>query len=397
MTPTVSPDASLRALIEILPVPWRVTAAPRMDHTWSPAQWRAQYSNAQQHGLLGLWFSAIQADRALNMPDDIRDAFLTALRNATLAYAVAFRELDALVEIFEREKIPVVLLKGAALSKTLYPNPVQRPFGDLDLLIQKQDAPRVRALLLARGMQENSELVSGFRQAHYGEMGFYATNSAMPAIDVHWDLVAPAYYRRHMDMDWFWKQTEWQRIGEHNLSVFNPTAQLLHLGAHVGLHHQDHLRLIWLYDIALLLTQRGADIDWRAADAFAHAARLARPLRFVLEQTRAWWNLTLPPETENLFRAPAFDIQERVAYALTTAQFTEARILMDVLYLSGARAKWEFARGYLFPDAAYMRTRYDIPNDAALSFYYARRLLASVGKAMRSVWSATRRKKIRNA
>ena len=391
MTQPIAPDAYVRALIEILPVPWRISAAPRTHHTWSPAQWRAQYRNAQQHGLLGLLFCAIEPDVAPNMPDDVRDALMMAMRNATLAYAVAFRELDALVEIFEREKIPVVLLKGAALSKSLYPNPVQRPFGDLDLLIHKQDAPRVRAFLLARGMQENSELVSGFRQAHYGEMGFFAANSAMPAMDVHWDLVAPAYYRRHMDMDWFWEQTEWRRIGERNLRVLNPTAQLLHLGAHVGLHHQDHLRLIWLYDIALLLTQRGAEIDWRAADAFARVARLARPLRFVLEQTRAWWGIALPPETENLFRAPAFDVQERLAYALTTAQFTEARVLMDVLYLAGARAKWEFARGYLFPESAYMRTRYAIQNDVWLPLYYVWRMLASVGKAMRSVWSAARR------
>ena len=70
----------------------------------------------------------------------------TAMRN-TLRLAELTRVLGGFGDI----KIPVILLKGAALLKLLYGNVALRPMADLDLLVHLNDAPFALQLLESLG------------------------------------------------------------------------------------------------------------------------------------------------------------------------------------------------------------------------------------------------------
>src|SRR4029078_2290120 len=134
------------------------------------------------------------------------------------------------------------VLKGAAVSKLLYPEPALRAFGDLDLLIHRADAPRAREILVSRRLQP-AAVTHGFDPALTGEMAFFRSSAQDFMVDLHWELIAPTYYQRRMDLDWFWRNSENFTFGSQTALVLNPTAQFVHLAAHVGLHHQDQLRL----------------------------------------------------------------------------------------------------------------------------------------------------------
>lgn len=74
-----------------------------------------------------------------------------------LATVAAFRaehmkaRLHETLEAFAREGIDVVLLKGAALACTLYPSFLDRPMGDLDLLVAAEHAERAHRVARAAG------------------------------------------------------------------------------------------------------------------------------------------------------------------------------------------------------------------------------------------------------
>lgn len=357
----------------------------------SAETWRALADAAEQHGLVGLLYDALETLGRADVPRSIRDSLQNLYRSNVLAQAVMYRELNSVAEEFARQDIPLVVLKGAALAKQYYAEPAQRPFGDLDLLIHTDDAPRVREFLLARGMKEFGGVARGSNRTYYGEASFNPADGRGAQMDVHWELVSPAYYRRRMEMAWFWRNIEPAALVGRTMKLLNPTAQLVHLGIHAGLHHQDRLRLIWLYDLALVVNRRGGEIDWRGADAFAKRSGLARPIRTILEKMQETWGVALPSEVQNLFQPPRWDIGERAVYALTTTQFTEARTVSDAWNMPGARRKLEFVREYLFPDVVYMRKRYQMTHDALLPLYYGRRLAESVFKFTRSVWAAATR------
>src|SRR5581483_8960170 len=380
-----------RQLVALIYAAFPLGSPIRAPNEFCDETWRALVEAARRHGLTGLLDHAVETLGRDDIPRSICESLRTTLRQTILAASLAYRELGDVIAKCAREKIPIVVLKGAALAKTLYPEAALRPFGDLDLMLRREDAPRLRTALLSAGMKENDELARGFNESYLGEMAFFPRAVHGVALDLHWELVSPAYYRRRMSIEWFWQNTETASFGGYPTQVLNPTAQLVHLAVHAGLHHQDRLRLIWLYDLALLIKRRGAEIDWRAADQFAQEATLARPICAILEQIQDWWSIELPREANHLFQPPRLDLHERMVYALTTTPFTEARTLLDVLDTPGWNAKLRFAREQLFPNAAYMRSRYNMTNAALLPLYYARRLAESTFKFTRSLLTAATR------
>jgi Uncharacterised nucleotidyltransferase len=73
------------------------------------------------------------------------------------AHAAALLHAHALATIarlFERAGLEVLLVKGAALGLTVYPEPAARPMGDIDLLVRPGDRDRVVAALIAGGCEE---------------------------------------------------------------------------------------------------------------------------------------------------------------------------------------------------------------------------------------------------
>lgn len=378
-------------LCALLNAAFPVGALPAPRASLSADDWQQLSDTAYNNGLTNLLLRAVEKLKRTDMSDAIATKLRDTYRRNALAQALAYRELESVLSGCAQEKIRAVVLKGAAVAKALYPESSLRPFGDLDVLIHRSNALRLREMLLARGLRQ-ANVTHGFNLDSSGEMAFFPSRTQEFMLDLHWQLVAPTYYQQRMDLDWFWNNTELFSFGTQTALILNPTAQFVHLAAHVGLHHQDHLRLIWLYDLALLLTRRGQEIDWRAADVFAHKAGLARPLRAILDATRQHWGITLPPQTESLFRASPFALGERAVYAVTTTRFPEARMLSDALSTPGLGHKLDFIRQQLFPDVAYMRTRYGMSNDALLPLYYLRRFGESTYKFARSIWTALRGK-----
>ncbi|MCD6555194.1 MAG: nucleotidyltransferase family protein [Anaerolineae bacterium] len=76
---------------------------------------------------------------------------------ATAAWqARALRALRMLGELAKAMDAPAVIVKGSLAAES-YPGPLLRPYGDLDLLIRPQDAPRWLDALTARGYRPHVE------------------------------------------------------------------------------------------------------------------------------------------------------------------------------------------------------------------------------------------------
>ena len=68
--------------------------------------------------------------------------------------AVLFQELERILRMLEAADIPVIVLKGAALAQTIYPDIALRPMTDLDLLVKPEHLDRAVELLRAAGYQQ---------------------------------------------------------------------------------------------------------------------------------------------------------------------------------------------------------------------------------------------------
>jgi hypothetical protein len=192
------------------------------------------------------------------------------------------------------------------------------------------------------------------------------------------------YYRQRIPIAWFWERTTALEAGGAAALALKPEAQLLHLGLHFALHHRAD-RLLWSFDLALLLTRWGGDLDWGEVAQAARAFGLVPALQTTLASVRGAWGVAVPAQAEALLAAARPGRAERLLLAVMSARRREARILSDGLSLPGVRAKLGYWLELLFPSPAYMRQRYRIAHGAFLPFYYIGRLAKGAFALARSL------------
>lgn len=332
--------------------------------------WEALLLLARKHGLSGLLYKSVQAVE----PSDIPPPVLTVLRenylNAHLLQRLAYEELSALLDAFARAEIPLIVLKGAALAKTLYADAVLRPFGDLDLLVHADDFERAADILRARDFQVTAEIKEGRDNALWGQQVFFRAGNHPAHVELHSQLFVLPYFRQRASLDWFWQHTATFSIFAREAKTFDAAANLLYLCAHRALHHGEP-RLIWAYDIALLLAREEKNLDWAALLETAQTFGLAYALRFALDETVQVWQSELPKSVDEKLRAIRPGAYERVMFAL--ARSGERQVRWGI-----ALGNAQYRRAHLFPSRAYMRQHYPIQHDALLPFWYGARI-ASAG------------------
>jgi len=293
------------------------------------------------------------------MPEHIRQLLLKEFYNAVANASLMFRELEHVLAELEKNNIQVVLLKGSALALTLYPHIALRPMADLDLLIRLPDlSAAIEVVEAIAYVPENPPMRRRLHHLFFYETNFRGGDRALTQLELHWDLVGGADSRYRPDIDWFWDQTKTIRIGNISTLILSPTAYLLHAAVHVSLKHGgEETRLLWLYDLHLLITQC-QDLDWKLLIKKAKEFHWLPVVEAVLNELTRKFSTSFPAW---IFDACAHenDTQTRLlVQQMAAARHTRTTgMLAHLAFLSRpARIRWLAA--VVFPDPEYMRWRY---------------------------------------
>jgi hypothetical protein len=220
-------------------------------------------------------------------------------------------ELLKLADLFKKEMIDVVPLKGPLLGAALYQDQVLKVSTDLDLLVRRTDALRAKRLLESIGYRlqtvphwpSERACLRGIRN----ELSFRDSDSRLK-LDLHWSLL-PSYFPSSFEEAKIWANLRSVPWGNARMQTLSPEQQLMFLCAH-GVKHLWS-RLGWLCDLARLI-QTEPGMDW--SQVFEHTRR-SHTTRMVLLSLLLADNLLgvrLPPAAAGLVAA---DPQVRVLAA----------------------------------------------------------------------------------
>lgn len=351
------------------------------------ADWAALAACARQHGLAPLLMAALKARGRMDEPPAaVVENLRMACTHTHVANWLAYQELGRLLELFDREQIPLVLLKGCALAVTLYPDVNLRPMGDLDLLIPRAAAARGIVLLTEQGYSSLPELTDGFQQRFSNEQALYRGGQRPSQVDLHWHVLGLPYYRARIPVEWFWERTTEVSVNSQKAQILSPTAQFVHLALHFALQHRS-TRLLWSYDLALLLARYRDEIRWDEVADVAHAFGLSQALQTALAHVADTWSVSVPADARAQLSGFRVSIGDRISFAVATAQQTNARLLLDGLSMPGVRAKFVYVLRHGFPGLEFMQTRYHVPHMVLMPLYYLWRSCAGAYKIARSALS----------
>lgn len=226
--------------------------------------------SAGKHGLSQLINQKICDHQIQGLPVE-EVTKLAQLSNIKVAYDIILNEsTQKSLELLADHQIPVLLLKGTAVAFKYYDDSSLRTRCDTDLFIREQDRDRVAELLAA-----NNYAIHGYERRHYVSKQFIAgLNGNSPAattFDIHWKLSNRTLFNNILQFDECWEMRQpVKQLGESAFTLL-PTQLLLHACIHRIAHgrNSDRNRLIWLYDIHLIITSF-SEIEF---DAFLEMAK----------------------------------------------------------------------------------------------------------------------------
>jgi hypothetical protein len=338
------------------------------------------------HGVLPLMDAAFRRrNDAGTWPREILSACGKAARDQAM-FELAHRvEIVRVLAALASAGVAPLVLKGAALACSHYPSAPLRPRADTDLLIPP-DQRRQTDLALTRLGYAKDAGVEGRFISHQATWSRSDNLGATHHLDIHWRINNSQILAKALDYEELVARAAPLPALGRNARALAPVHALLfaciHRTGHAnapyyvdGIAHLGGDRLIWLYDMHLLVGRMAAaDLDDFAA--LANAKQIKAICAEALLRARACFATPIPSHVIAMLHEPG--ALEASARYLSGGRARQ--MLGDFLALERWSDRGGWAKELAFPSAGYMRSKYSDAAGTWLPILYARRALTGMAR-----------------
>lgn len=245
--------------------------------------WPELVSGVKRERMEGLLVAAIEGGAIC--PGDSQMAEVRELGRARARVDLELeRETIRTVGKLQSEGVDCRVLKGPALAHLVYPDPMWRGFGDVDLLLRPESWYRAISILESSGARRIfPEVRPGF-DVRFGKDATLSASSGWE-IDLHRRLVLGPYGFWARAEDLFDHRPAMVRLGNKELPVLEAEDAFMY-ACYTAALADDPPRLMALRDVAQIAFANSLDVDqvveracrWRAADVVMRALSLSESL-----------------------------------------------------------------------------------------------------------------------
>jgi hypothetical protein len=289
--------------------------------------WSSTVRVAAEHRVLG-YIGRAAAESGVRLPAAVQE---TIRGNALIQTGDGLRmetQLRRLAAAFARVEVPVIVLKGPALARTLYPTINLRPYADLDLTVRDLDEDAAVGVLLDNGFHEMVDPFERARRphrAHDGHEGHYHRRFENPdgsvLVELHLDPL-------QLGLKTVCEAGRWQRAvslpGVPGALMLGPEDQVVQLSVHA--HKHGFERLIWLKDLDLLVRQLGDTLDWSLVAEVARSEGVCGSVWYALRLTQKLLGTPLPADVQALRPAMPVRMLYRLVWPLGSVAGLHAKM-----------------------------------------------------------------------
>lgn len=256
--------------------------------------WAVLLSLARRHGLWPLLWRWVETLPVEAVPAAIRAELQRAQPQLALRNLRLTGELWTLLRLFAAHGIAAIPVKGPTLAMLAYGDVAGREFGDLDLLVARQDVARASTLL----QQQGYELALDWAATHdprFLDVTYdleFVQRSKGVMVELHWALL-PAYLGFDFDLRHMRQRLVTVRPGGKPMPTFAAADLLVYLSAHAAKHLWHSLKSV--ADLAWLIHSQ-AEWDWERILAEARSRRLDRVVLLGLVLVNELLGVSIPHE-----------------------------------------------------------------------------------------------------
>ena len=194
-----------------------------------------------------------------HIPSNAMDQLKKAYHSNTARNMYLGNELCRLLGEFAAKHIDVIVLKGATLANLVYPDFGLRMYGDIDILIKKDDLPVVEKLMPELAYVDTGDSI---KQKHHREKHYHLTPYVHSDRNIHLEIHFNVTHRFPLNIKRWWERSRMEKIMGCSARVLSPNDLFQHLCIHTSKHGFRNIDLRDLCDISESIKYHGEDIDW---------------------------------------------------------------------------------------------------------------------------------------
>ncbi len=212
--------------------------------------WNLVLALAEDHGLVPLLHAKVTSGSVQVPPTVSATLHERAARHVRQSLRMTSC-LAATLDLFGRQDVPIVPLKGSILAQRVYGSVVMRQIRDVDLLIRDSDLKPAQRLLEGLGYRLTPEPASGLDYlAQRAGYHVRATSPTKPTLELHYYLLSPRGGRR-ITYDHIAPRLQHIEFMHRRVPFLGPEDLFVYLCEHGSSHAWQ--RLEWLAAVAELL------------------------------------------------------------------------------------------------------------------------------------------------
>jgi len=263
--------------------------------------WPRLIHMAGSHGVLPLVYRSLYRSFPDAVPKAILDRLRESFRSNAQRSLLLTAELPKLLDLFAVHGINAIPFKGPILAASVYKDLSLRPFGDLDVLVSRDDILKAGGLLASLGYQPATDKGVALEQdpdpedvAYVGPKFYVFVHQDHGAtVDLQW-RVTQRYFSFSVEENHGRGGLVPVMVAGRSVLTFAPMDLLLILCAH-GAKHQWQ-RMKWICDVAELVRTEKEKIDWGKLQQEASRQGMRRMLSLGLILARNLLGAELPVE-----------------------------------------------------------------------------------------------------
>ncbi len=224
------------------------------------SRWADLAEQSEIHGIAPLIYYHFQA-AGFSPPVPARRVLKALVMRHRDANAIRSRALVLILDALSAEGIPVLVLKGAALAHTVYPEPGLRPMRDIDLLVPPSQARQAQSLLISLGYHESSPTGFPHLAHHHLPPVSQVVGGLTVSVELHHRLLL---HGRSSDFESLWSTKLCFDLDGREAFTLAPVETLWHIYRHsFGFPLiSEPMRLIWVADFVSVVEKYLEQIDW---------------------------------------------------------------------------------------------------------------------------------------
>jgi hypothetical protein len=272
--------------------------------------WDLLMQKAVWHRLLLLVSHHLRSpDLSALVPEPVLVKLKSFLYQSLARNMVLQNELSRLLSAFNSRKVPVIVLKGAALLEKIYHDISLRPMNDIDILVQPEHLDLAEAIALQQGY---TYLTAHYTLKQTKKGGRHLDNMLLREKGIYLEIhehIVNADEPCHFDLSGFWTRAEPVTISGAHALALAPEDLLIHLSIKFLLdrRYQSNNALGQLCDISEVINHYNHSLNWELIKKTSQEQGFLKGLYFVFYTCQHLLQAQIPESTLDMFKPQEFD------------------------------------------------------------------------------------------